>query len=176
MYRPIALLMILAVPGLALASGGAHLLERQLTLTLGQTGDGAAPVPDPTPPPPPPSFDGPTAEESAPYANLNLNPVEPPSSGMGFLITGGIFGGIGLAHLVASIVNFVPNSSGFVTSTASSNGVGNLVLAIIAFGVGVPVFIVGLYRRAAYSEFVEKHPGVSWLRPGTDGRIAVATF
>jgi hypothetical protein len=172
MVRLIALSLVLTLPGASFAS--AHLLDRQLALSLGQTGDSA--LPPPTPPPPPPAFDGPEAEEAAPAATLNLTVVEPPTSGMGFLITGGIFGGIGLTHLIASIVSFIPNASGFVSATSSSDGVLNLVLAMVAFSIGVPVFIVGLNRRAAYDEFVGKHPQITWLLPGTEGRIAVATF
>jgi len=185
MFRVVAVSMVLAVPGVGLAAGAAHLLEKQLTVTLGQTGDGAAPPADTlTPPPPPPpsdatAADAPTAESAAPGANLELAPVERdpgPSGGLGFLITGGVCGGFGVIWTIYSVVFFAAPPAGIPRAEATSDAIVYLVFAAISLGVGIPLFIVGLNRRSERTRFLEQHPEVTWFQPGTEGRIAIATF
>jgi len=186
MHRLIALLVLLAVPGLGFASGGAHLLGRQLTLTLGQTGAGPVSADELTPPPPPPPSEPlpeaiapgeqplaeqPGPESAAPSADLGLAAAQAsqePPGGLGFLISGSVVGGVGMILLLESIV--VASSSGM------GSVVGPVVLAVIHLAIGVPLFIVGLNRQVARGQYFEQHPEVTWLQPGTNGRIAVLTF
>ena len=80
----------------------------------------------------------------------------PPSSGVGFLVTGGVFTGIGVLNLLTAPIcktDLIPDRDTQSTCLVAALVVGGTFLAI-----GVPLLIVGGSKRSKFKEWKASHP------------------
>ena len=112
-----------------------------------------------------------SAQETA----AELPPAEaerPPSSGVGLLVAGGIFSGLGALNFATA-----PLCSS-LTSLGPSGQQGCLDASLILGGVflatGIPLLVVGGVRRHAYNEWKASHAGLGGL--GFSARSGGATL
>jgi hypothetical protein len=94
--------------------------------------------------------------------------AERPSTGIGLLVTGGIFTGIGGLNLLTAplcTTNLVTSDLQSVCLTAS------LVVAGVGLAVGIPLMVIGANQRAEYNEWKKAHPVASgfWVVPTAGG-------
>jgi hypothetical protein len=119
--------------------------------------------PQPAPAPPPPGYAPapPPPGYAPPPPGYGYAP--PPSSGVGLIVTGSIFIGVGVLNLALAPVcktDAVSKSSQDVCLYASL-GVG------IGFtAVGIPLAVVGGSRRRAYNRWRQSHPVMATLAEG----------
>jgi hypothetical protein len=141
-----------------LATSLAFLLASSVTLpALAQDGPPpAAPPPEAAPPPmvaaPPPP---PMLVAPPPGGGY----VDAPSSGLGLLITGGVFTGLGVINLATAPIckadtQFSPDTQN--VCLIASLAVGGTFLAV-----GVPLLIVGAGKRSTYNAWRAEHPVAS---------------
>lgn len=94
---------------------------------------------------------------------------EPPS-GLGMTITGGIMAGVGLMNLATMPLcraDFYVESVGTEGSNVCMVAAG--VYAGVGLGVGVPMFVAGKKRRAAYKAWRERHEPTVGVAPQPGG-------
>jgi hypothetical protein len=98
-----------------------------------------------------------------------------PSSGIGFLVTGGIFTGIGALNLLTAplcTTDFlIPNRSAQQGCLIASLAIGGTFAAI-----GVPLLIVGGVKRSAYKKWKADNPMVGGLGFSTVAGGGMLTF
>jgi len=140
------------VPNIALKSVAPLVLALSLTVA-------ASPARAQEPPPP----------AMGPSQAMN---EERPSRGVGYLVTGGIFTGLGAANLAASpICLSLPNESVHTPCLVASFVVGGVFLVI-----GVPLLVVGAGKRSAFKEWQASHPGLAGLGFSADRKAGSLTW
>jgi hypothetical protein len=93
----------------------------------------------------------PAQAQYAPYPPPPPVYVErPPSTGIGLIVTGSVFTGIGVVNLVTAPIC---KTSAIAQSTQSLCLDASLVLAGITLAIGVPMLAVGVVRHNAYVEW-----------------------
>jgi hypothetical protein len=108
------------------------------------------------------------AQDDAEPAPSAASSGTPPSSGVGLLVTGGIFTGIGGLNLLTAPLCKTSLIQQSVQDTCLDAA---LVVGGIGLAVGIPLFIVGANKRADYNAWRRTHPvpaGFS-LAPTTGG-------
>jgi len=96
---------------------------------------------------------------AAPSLACAQEPFEAPPSGVGLLVAGGIFTGIGGINLITSPICLVEP---FDSSTKNVCLGASLGIGITSLVVGVPMLIVGVNQRRRY---------VEWKNRGMAGRL-----
>ena len=156
---------------------------------LAQAQDPAAP-----PPPPPPAADlaaPPSAVQAPPpVAAPVASPPPPmvmaqpypsygadesrPSTGVGHLVTGGIFTGVGVVDFLTAPIcktSLIPTEAAQNTCLTTS-----LISGGIFMAVGVPLLIVGGVKRSAYNAWKAQHPYAAGLGFSTGQGGGTLTF
>lgn len=121
----------------------------------------ASESPAPAPMAPPAAIQAPPPAPPSPRAMVHPEAPaelaeERPSSGIGYLVTGGIFTGIGALNLLTAPIcttDLIPNSDTQKTCLIASLAIGGTFLAI-----GVPLLIVGGSKRSTYKQWKADHP------------------
>jgi hypothetical protein len=96
------------------------------------------------------------------------SPAERPSTGLGALVTGGVFTGVGgLNLLTAPICTTSLIRSDLQTTCVTAS----LVVAGVGLAVGVPLMVIGANQRAEYNDWKKSHPVAAglWLVPTAGG-------
>ena len=121
--------------------------------TLAHAEEPDAPPPPPPAPPAAQPVVQPAAVPTPPPPMMTVQPdpsfswEEPPTSkGVGYLVTGGIFTGVGVLNLATA-----PLAQTTVVRTVS------LIVGGTFLGIGVPLIIVGAVKRSKYNDWKEKH-------------------
>ncbi len=113
-----------------------------------------------------------TPAEQPPAEQPPAEAEKPPSSGVGLLVAGGIFTGLGAVNFATA-----PLCS-TLTSLGSSGQQGCLDASLILGGVllatGIPLLIVGGVKRHAYTEWKANHTALAGL--GFSARSGGATL
>ncbi len=150
-----------------------------LTLTLSAPGLARAEEPPPPPaaaspaPPPPPVALAPAAP--APLAVSSVETAEtsesdtPPSRGVGLLVAGGIFTGIGALNLLTAPICKTDLVGNRATQDACFKV--SLVLGGTFLAIGVPMLVVGGVKRSKFKRWQAEHPLAAGLgfSPATGG-------
>jgi hypothetical protein len=94
--------------------------------------------------------------------------AERPSTGIGYLVTGGILTGVGAANLLTAplcTTSLIRSDLQNFCLTAS------LVVAGVGLAVGIPLIVVGSNKRAEYNEWKKSHAFAAglWLVPTAGG-------
>jgi hypothetical protein len=96
--------------------------------------------------------------------------AEPPSNGVGYIITGSIFVGLGGLNLLTAplckVDDVIPDPDTQDACLYASLIVGGVFLAV-----GIPLLVVGVGKRAAYKRWLMQHPVASQLLTGV--KVAV---
>jgi hypothetical protein len=87
-------------------------------------------------------------------------PPEPPSNGVGYIITGSIFLGLGVLNLATAPLCKTDAVAEDMQDTClyASLGVGGAFVAV-----GTPLLIVGIGKRSTYNEWRRQHPYAALL-------------
>ena len=117
--------------------------------------------PAPAPMAPPAAVQAPPPSPPPPMAMVQPEPMAmsqeaPPSSGVGYLVAGGIFTGIGAVNLLTAPIcktDLIPDHDTQNTCLIASLAIGGTFLAI-----GVPLLIVGGSKRSTYKHWKADHP------------------
>jgi hypothetical protein len=95
--------------------------------------------------------------------------AEPPSRGTGYIITGSIFTGVGLLNFATAPLCGPLTDDGDPETTSDDDAAdacfyASLVVGGVGVGVGIPLLVVGLQKRADYRRWEERNPALSRLR------------
>lgn len=122
------------------------------------------PAAAPAPPPPPvvlaPAAPPPPAASSAPPYEPSAEDA-PPSRGVGLLVAGGIFTGIGVLNLATAPIcktDLIGNRD-----TQDACLIASLVLGGTFIAVGVPMLVVGGVKRGKFKKWQADHPMAAGL-------------
>jgi hypothetical protein len=108
-----------------------------------------------------------------PYPSYGADEARP-STGVGQLVTGGIFTGIGAVDLLTSPIcktSLIPNEAAQNSCLATS-----LISGGIFMAVGVPLLIVGGVKRSAYNRWKAEHPYAAGVGFSTAKGSGTLTF
>jgi hypothetical protein len=111
------------------------------------------PPPPPVAPPPPP----PVMMVAPPPMIVEA----PPSNGVGLLVAGGIFTGLGVLNLATA-----PLCKGLTSLSESGRNAcfdASLIVGGLFLATGIPLLIVGGTKRSAYKEWKASHPMAAGL-------------
>lgn len=118
-------------------------------------------APAPLPPPalapaaPPPLADSPPAAEESYVSDAR------PSRGVGLLVAGGIFTGIGVVNLATAPICKTDLIKGNDTQDACL--IASLVLGGTFIAIGVPLLVVGGVKRGKFKQWQAEHPMAAGL-------------
>jgi hypothetical protein len=104
------------------------------------------------PPPPPPMAPPPIVAVPPPGGEY----ADAPSNGVGYLITGGIFTGLGVINLATAPI--CKADTQFTRDTQNACLIGSLAVGGTFLAVGVPLLIVGAGKRSTYNAWRAEHP------------------
>jgi hypothetical protein len=94
--------------------------------------------------------------------------TERPSTGIGYLVTGGVLTGVGGLNLLTAPLC----TTSLITSDLQSPClIASLVVAGVGLAVGIPLIVVGANKRAEYNEWKKAHPVAAglWVVPTAGG-------
>jgi hypothetical protein len=125
-----------------------------LVLAFALTAPSLAHADEPPAPPPPPAAPAPLAAPPPPESPSSLD--EPPPRGVGLLVGGGIFTGIGALNLLTAPIcktDLIPDHT---TQDAC-------LIASLVIGGTLPMLIVGGSRRSTFKQWQASHPAAAGL-------------
>lgn len=140
-------------------------------LALALTAPGLAQAEESLPPPPPAAASPapPPLAVSSVEANETSESDTPPSRGVGLLVAGGIFTGIGAINLLTSPICKTDLVGNRATQDACFTA--SLVLGGTFLAIGVPMLVVGGVKRSKFKRWQAEHPLAAGLgfSPATGG-------
>jgi hypothetical protein len=99
------------------------------------------------------------------YGHHPVYAPPPPSTGVGHIVTGSIFVGVGALNLLTAplcrVDDVIPDPETQDTCLYASLIVGGVFLAV-----GIPLLVIGIGKRRAYKRWLMRHPVASQLLTG----------